>query len=65
MRELGEGKDEDQIERLTLPTLPVVKTTSLNSFTIWPGPNSPREPPDLPEGQVLLNTKRSDESSMI
>jgi hypothetical protein len=41
---------------LTLPTVPVVKTTSLNSLTIWPGPNSPREPPDLPEGQVLRKT---------
>ena len=39
-----------------MPTLPVVNTTSLNSLTIWPGPNSPREPPDLPEGQVLCIT---------
>ena len=39
--------------RLTLPTVPDSKTTSLNSLTIWPGWKVPREPPLLPEGQVL------------
>merc|ERR1719203_572116 len=47
---------------LTLPTVPVLKATSSNPFTMAPGPNFPKLPPFLPDGQVLCFLASSSKS---